>query len=109
MSKTRPKKSTKAKKEPSKDAKPKLKQVDKSEFEQALLDGDRCYMKKYRSWKRVHLWWDTPKDPWFMHWAEDKRSGKTIVEEKIGLMTETQMDSWYNSMEREGYLYYIEA
>ena len=86
-----------------------LKQVNLVEFEKALLKGKRGYVKKARSWKKTHVWWDDPKDPWFMHWAEDKRSGKNMIQEKIGLLTAKDMSRYYERWSREGYGFYLEA
>ena len=86
-----------------------LLQVDLIKFEEALLKGRRGYVKKVRSWKKIHIWWDDPKDPWFIHWAEDKRSGKNMIQEKIGLLTAKDMPNYYEQWSRQGYQFYLEA
>jgi hypothetical protein len=85
-----------------------LKKVSRDEFEAALLKGQRGYLKKSKSWKKTHLWWDNPKDPWFMHWAEDRKQGKSICEDKIGLLVASQMEAWYSGRTGQGYEFYLE-
>ena len=85
-----------------------LKKVSREEFEEALLKGQRGYLKKSRSWKKTHLWWDDPTDPWFMHWAEDRKQGKSISEDKIGLLVASQMETWHQCRSRQGYELYLE-
>lgn len=85
-----------------------LKKVSRDEFEAALLKGQRGYLKKSKSWKKIHLYWEDPRDAWFMNWDEDVRSGKSLKQESVGWLVATQMDHFYDWRLRMGYEFYLE-
>jgi len=86
-----------------------LKQVTLDEFEKALLEGKRGYVKKPKSWKRYHLWWDDLSDIWFMNLAEDVRRAGKVKQEGIGFLNANSIGQWYDQWVRKGYQFYLDA
>jgi len=82
-----------------------LKKATRDEFKESLLEGNRGYLKKLKSWKKHHIWWDDLNDLWFLKLAEDV-STKEYIE--TGMITAKQLDNWFSWREREGYLFYLE-
>lgn len=73
-------------------------------FINKLALGKRCYMKKDKSRQRYCFWWEDYKDQWFMNVAKTTRSD---VGESTWI-TKNDINTWFTTLEKQGYLYYID-
>ncbi len=92
----------------------KPKEITKEEFLKEFATGKvKCYVKKPRSWKRTHIWWETNarnKELWFINIADDVRvKGKGTKIENSVLIIHKDLQLWANIWEREGYKFYIDV
>lgn len=89
--------------------KPKTKEVTHKEFLKAMASGKDCYMKKPRSWQRLHFWYEDLKDKWFVNKAYDFRvKGEGTAIEESSWITERYLAEHLEYHERQGYKYYID-
>ena len=77
------------------------------EFLNHLNEGNKCYMKKPKSWQKCWFWWESKKEKWFLNKAYDKREGGKVEPEPSVWITAKQMESHLDFMERQGYKYHI--
>ena len=83
-------------------------ELSKEEFFSFLNEGKKCYMKKPRSWQKIHFYWEN-KEQWFMNQIYDIRESKVVRphKEKGVWIIAKDLPHHINHLERQGYKYYI--
>ena len=86
-----------------------LTKVNKEEFFQHLEKGNTAYMKKQRSWQKIHFYWED-NDQWFMNQIYDKREDKEVKPDvgKGSWIIAKDLPHHIDHLERQGYNYYID-
>ena len=85
-----------------------VKDITLKEFLKALADGKDCYMKKPKSWQRLHFWYEDLNDKWFINKAYDFRvKGEGTAIEDSTWITERYLVEHLEYYERQGYKYHI--
>ena len=81
---------------------------DRKEFMKFLNEGKRCYLKKDRSWQKIHFWWEDS-DQWFMNKVYDVREDGSVKPNysKGAWIIAKDLDHHIDTMERVGYKYYL--
>ncbi len=83
-------------------------ELSKEEFFSFLNEGKKCYMKKPRSWQKIHFYWEN-KEQWFMNQIYDIRESKVVRphKEKGVWIIAKDLPHQIDHLERQGYKYYI--
>jgi hypothetical protein len=82
---------------------------DREEFMKALNKGNTCYLRKPRSWQKIHFYWEDKNEQWFMNKVYDIREDgqvKPDVSKGVWIIAK-DLDHHIDTMEREGYKYYL--
>ena len=84
------------------------KQLTQEEFYQHLKAGKKCFMRKDRSWQKIHFYWEN-KEQWFMNQVFDIRENKVVRphKEKGVWIIAKDLPNHINHLERQGYKYFI--
>jgi hypothetical protein len=79
-----------------------------NEFIKAMIHGKECYLKKPKSWQRLHFWYEDLKDRWFINKAYDFRvKGEGVAIEESCWITERYLVQHLEYYERQGYKFHI--
>lgn len=80
----------------------------RKEFMKLLNEGKRCYLKKNRSWQKIHFWWED-KGQWFMNKVYDIREAGRVKPNysKGAWIIAKDLDYHLDSFDKEGYKYYL--
>lgn len=78
------------------------------EFTKSFMEGNvKGYIKKPKSWKRTHIWWED-NDKWFINIARDlKNKGDNASIEDSVWITANDLSGWLSARVREGYNFYL--
>jgi len=79
----------------------------KKEIIKCLNEGKRIYLKKPGSWQKIHLYWENT-DKWFLNISVDKRSNKTLIQEKSTWITANDIEHFVGVYLRHSYQAYLE-
>lgn len=86
------------------------KSISKKQFKKEFLKGKSGYIKKPKSWKRIHIWWEPMEDneQWFINIASDiRKNGEGLKIEDSNWITAKNLDIWLNGWDREKYKFYL--